>query len=114
MHELGIAESAIRSSLKEMEAHGARTLISLTLRIGKMSSVEPEALRFAFEAATKSSGLEEANLVIEEVDAVAFCRQCNYSFATGDDVFFMCPKCGDFTSELIQGKEIELARIEME
>ena len=114
MHELGIAESAMKATLLEMEKRGATQLHSLTLRIGSMSSVDPEALRFAFYSVSRSSGYENAILKIEEVQAVAICQSCNHRFTTDETVIFKCPKCEEYTSELHQGREIELARIEME
>ncbi len=114
MHELGIAESAIKASLREMESHGAKTLVSLTIRIGELTCVDPEALQFALDAVTRSTGLEGTRIEIETVPARARCRACDYTFSPGQGLFLQCPECSSSNSELLQGREIELAQLVME
>ena len=114
MHELGIAESAAKAAIAEMERHGARRITELTLRIGRLAAVDPEALRFAFESIRPGTALERAELLIETVDARAWCPQCKREFEPAGGVFFKCPDCGNFTGELRSGREIELARLELD
>ncbi len=114
MHEVGIVESAIRAARKEMEQRKAHRLLSLKLRIGALAGVDPQALEFAFEAVTRSCSMEGVQLEVETVPALASCTNCNHEFTTGDRLFLQCPECGEFGGRLLRGREIELARLEME
>lgn len=114
MHELGIAESALRAALAQMEAHGAGRIRSITLRIGRLAAVDPEALRFAFAAISPGSPAEGAELVIEQVETRVHCPHCNENFTTESPAFFRCPRCGEISGELRGGREIELARLELD
>ncbi len=114
MHETGIAEAGIRAALTEMERHGASRILSVTLRIGALAAVDPEAMRFAFEVACGGTPAEGAGLEIENVPAEAWCRYCGIAFTPESVSFFKCPQCGEYSGELRRGREIELARLEMD
>ena len=114
MHELGIAEAGIRAAVAEMEHHGASRILSVTLRIGELAAVDPEALRFAFEVACGGTPAEGAALEIENVAAQAWCESCRLAFKPDSASFFCCPECGQYSGQLRQGREIELARLEMD
>ena len=114
MHELGIAESAARAAIEEMRRHGGQRIVALTLRIGDLAAVDAEALRFAFEAVSAGTALEGAELAIENVPGIAWCSDCREEFTAAGGIFFKCPHCGNFSGELRGGREIELARLELE
>lgn len=114
MHELGIAEAGLRAALEEMERQGANRILSLTLRIGELAAVDPESLRFAFAAITPGTPAEGATLLIEAVPGLAWCAPCSDNFPTEGIGFFTCPRCGRFSGTLKQGREIELARLELD
>lgn len=114
MHELGIAESALRAALTEMEARGSDRILNVRLRIGDLAAVDPEAMRFAFAAVTAGTAAEGARLEIEHVAVVAWCGTCHEEFTTASRGFFKCPRCGNYAGELRAGREIELARLELD
>lgn len=114
MHELGIAESALSAALGEMDKAGATRINSVTLRIGDLAAVDPEAMRFAFDAVTRNTAAEGASLEIERVKGAAWCSDCNEIFTTLSPVFCRCPHCGNYSADLRAGREIELARLEMD
>jgi hydrogenase nickel incorporation protein HypA/HybF len=114
MHELGIAESALSAALKEMEKAGAKQILSVTLRIGDLAAVDPEAMRFAFEAVTQNTAAEGASLEIKCVEGAAWCAICSEVFTTSSAAFCKCPRCGNYSGDLRAGREIELARLEMD
>jgi hydrogenase nickel incorporation protein HypA/HybF len=114
MHELGIAESALKAALAEMENQGAQRILSVTLRIGTLAAVDPQAMQFAFDAVIPGTAAEGASLTIETVSPVAWCSDCHDAFTPDSIAFFKCPKCGEFSGDLRQGQEIELARLELD
>ena len=112
MHEIGIMESAITAVLDQARQHHARQVNRIVLRIGSLSGVEPEALRFAFDAVTAGTLAEGAELKIETVAARAYCAGCGVEFEDDAGFIFSCPRCRSFSGDLRQGREIELSRIE--
>jgi hydrogenase nickel incorporation protein HypA/HybF len=113
MHEVGIMETAIEAVLSEARGHDASRVHTIVLRVGALSGVEPDALRLAFDAAVKGTPAAGAGLEIETVPARGRCPDCDLEFGVESDFIFTCPKCGRISGELVQGRELELTRIEM-
>ncbi len=106
-------ESAMSLVLQQAREHGARQVHRVVLRIGALAGVEPEALRFAFDVVGRGTAAEGAALDVEAVAARARCADCSAEFGVDGGAIFTCPQCGQFCGELRQGRELELARIEM-
>jgi hydrogenase nickel incorporation protein HypA/HybF len=113
MHEVGIMESTLDVVRRQAEQHRASRVHRIVLRIGALSGVEPEALRFAFDAVTRGTLADGAELAIEAVPARAHCAACARDFAAGPGFIFACPDCGQLSGDLRQGRELELVRLEM-
>lgn len=113
MHEIGIMSSAMDSVLAQARANGASRVHRIVLRIGTLSGVDPDALRFAFDVVAQGTPAEGASLEIETVQARARCPDCDLEFGVASGFIFTCPSCERLCSELRQGRELELARIEI-
>jgi hydrogenase nickel incorporation protein HypA/HybF len=113
MHELGIMESAMASVLRRAADQGATRVHRIVLRVGVLSGAEPDALRFAFEIVARGTPAAEAVLDIDTVPARARCPDCARDFEAGAGFITECPLCHRLCGELLQGRELELARIEM-
>jgi hydrogenase nickel incorporation protein HypA/HybF len=112
MHEVGIMQSAVDLAIDHASRQGAKRIHALTLRIGKLAGVEPDALRFAFEVVTGGTMAEKAALVVEETPIVCFCAACQTEFRP-DDFIFVCPSCKRLSGEVRQGQELELSSVEV-
>ena len=113
MHELGMMESALALVQRYATEQHARRVERVVLRIGTLSGVDPESLRFAFDVVSRGTTAEGAAFEIESVPAAVFCRSCQKEFAGENRGFiFQCPTCGDFCGEIRTGREIELGRLE--
>jgi hydrogenase nickel incorporation protein HypA/HybF len=112
MHELSLMESVRELAVEQARAHGAARIEAITLRIGSLAGVEPEALRFAHEVVMAGSLAEGAQLMIELVPAQCFCEPCGAPFAAeqGD---CLCPRCGSLSRRLLQGRELEMASLQL-
>jgi len=86
---------------------------SVGVRIGKLSGVIPDALRFAFEVASTGGRAEGASLLIETVPVSIACNQCK-KVTIMDDPFLICPHCNGSDVELIAGRELEIKDMEIE
>jgi hydrogenase nickel incorporation protein HypA/HybF len=112
MHEFSIMESALETAVQKTRAAGATQIHRLVLRVGRLSGVVPEALRFAFDALKAKFPAAEAVLEIEEVPAVCWCAECRVEFET-PDLKYECPRCHQPSGDLRRGREMELASLEI-
>jgi hydrogenase nickel incorporation protein HypA/HybF len=113
MHELSVAMGIVEGVEEESARHDGH-VSAVHLRLGPLSGVVKEALLSAFELACAGSSIEGAHLVIEEVPIVVYCPACHCRQTIGSIQWFCCPKCGAPTSEVIQGKELEIVALEIE
>ena len=113
MHELGIAESALRLALDRARAEGAARVARIVIRVGALSGVDPEALHFAFTAILPGTAAEGATVQIDPVPAVAYCPDCAQNFTLNENFFCECPKCGRPSAAIKQGRELDLVRLEL-
>lgn len=113
MHEVGIMESTLELAAAKAREQGASRIHRIVLRVGALSGVEPDALRFAFDAMAKSTPAAGAVLDLETVPACGRCPECDLEFKVDSGFIFTCPKCGRISGELSQGRELELARLEI-
>jgi len=112
MHEFSIMEAALETAAQKTRAAGATRIHRLKLRVGRLSGVVPEALRFAFDALKAESLAAAAVLEIEEVPAVCWCAGCAAEYEA-KDLHYGCPRCHQPGGELRRGKEMELAALEI-
>jgi len=112
MHEFSIMQSALELAGEKTRAAGATRVHRLGVRIGALSGVVPEALRFAFEGLKPGTVAETATLEIEEVPAMAWCPVCLKEFEV-KDLDYECPACHRPSGELRKGRELDLALLEI-
>ena len=112
MHELSLMEEVQRLALEEIARQGGGRLQALTLRVGTLAGVDPEALRFAFTVVMGEEPTAGSRLTLELVPATAFCGPCGRPFACPDGMA-PCPECGVISAELLGGRELELASLEL-
>src|SRR5208283_1999896 len=112
MHEYSIMQSAISQVLREARQAGATRVHEIRLRVGALSGVVPDALRFAFEAVTDGTCAQGAVLTIEEVPARFWCAACRREFVSAN-LYSECPDCHNPSGELRAGREMELSSMEV-
>jgi len=113
MHEMGIATSVFEAAQKEAQRYPGSKLLKIGLRIGEWSGVDPESLRFCFEAPVLGSEPSPAALDIEFRPRQNRCPTCGTVFAL-KDYQTDCPNCGAAVTEPVSGTELELAYVELE
>lgn len=106
---MSVAQIAAERALEA----GARRTISVTVEVGELSGVMPEALEFCYAAAAMGGLAEGSRLVISRIPAVAVCGECGETF-TPDQPVFVCPRCDGLTSSLQSGEELAVIEIEVE
>ena len=109
MHELAITCSIV--DLVQEAANGRR-VHRVTIEIGKLSGVLPEALAFCFPEVAQRTCLEDASLEIREIEASARCGVCGTEFPT-PSLLSTCP-CGSRQFERLKGEELNIKSIELD
>jgi hydrogenase nickel incorporation protein HypA/HybF len=112
MHEASIMESALGSAAAEMRKAGAREILRMKLRVGVLSGVVPEALKFAFESLKGATPAAGAALEIELMPAVFRCLDCAAE-AELEEMAFHCPRCRGCLVLDHGGNELELTQLEL-
>jgi hydrogenase nickel incorporation protein HypA/HybF len=113
MHELSIMQSALNQVLQEARLAGATRVYEIRLRIGVLSGVVPDALRFAFEVLTPGTSAVGALLTIEETPARFWCAACLREFVSAN-LLAECPDCRRLSGELRGGRDLELTSMEVD
>ncbi|MGA9575330.1 MAG: hydrogenase maturation nickel metallochaperone HypA [Lysobacterales bacterium] len=112
MHEMSICQ-ALMDQVEQIAAErGARQVDSIVLSIGPLSGVEPELLTRAYEIARIRTVAENAVLEIRSGPVVVECRSCGASGEARVNSL-VCPSCGDWQVDLLQGDELLLLRLEV-
>ncbi|MFE1287126.1 hydrogenase maturation nickel metallochaperone HypA [Streptomyces sp. NPDC058751] len=109
MHELSIAVAVVEQAEEAVRERG-RAVESLTLRVGELAGVVPEALDFSFGLATEGTALAGARLLIETVDGRGRCECCGREAPTGMPPVLWCAGCGTPLT-LLRGRELEIVRV---
>jgi hydrogenase nickel incorporation protein HypA/HybF len=112
MHEMALAESMLGIVEDTARRNGGSRVTLVRLEIGALSHVEPEALRFCFDAVTRGSLAERAALEIVTTPGRAWCMPC------GDTVDLPrvgegCPHCGSYQLQVSAGDEMRVSEIEI-
>ncbi len=105
-------ESALAAIGQQAAAHGAARVSRIVLRIGALSGVDVEALRFAYDALAPGTLAADAVLEIHRVPARAHCAQCDTDFGATSGYILTCPRCRAFSSDIRAGRELDIARLE--
>jgi hydrogenase nickel incorporation protein HypA/HybF len=115
MHELSIAASILEAAQREAALCPSRraSLQKIAVRVGELSAVDPEALRFGFEMLTKGTEMETVALDLEFIARTNRCRDCGTEFVV-KELEFRCPACGACETTFLRGDELEIAYLELE
>lgn len=113
MHELSIATALLDGVREEMARRPSAQLHKIGVRVGELSAVDPDALRFAFEVLTRDSELPGVQLEIENCPRRHRCASCGLEFIVRD-YDWQCPRCACLDTRCIAGEELELAFLEVE
>jgi rubredoxin len=68
----------------------------------------PQAHEACYEMSCEGTPLQGSRLLVEDVPVVIFCPICRAERSLGSIQLFCCPECGTPTSEVTQGKELEV------
>jgi hydrogenase nickel incorporation protein HypA/HybF len=109
VHELSVCDAIVGTTLKRAEG---RSVTQVTVRIGHLRQVVPDALQFGWEILTESTDLKGCALLIEQVPATVRCQECKAETVL-DLPILMCGSCESFAVTLLSGEEFLIVSMEV-
>ncbi len=92
MHELGLASEILEACRRRMPE--AARLEEVRVAVGELSAVEPDLLRYAWEAVVAGGPDAAATLEIEWRPARQHCARCGDATRAPGAWLNGCPRCG--------------------
>lgn len=110
MHELGITQSVV--AIVAERAQGQKVL-RVTLEVGKLAGLLPEAIRFCFDICSQGTPVQGALLQIIEPEGRGHCDACGAE-AVLHVPLGRCPACGTPALRVVAGTELKIKEMETE
>ncbi|KAB2867089.1 MAG: hydrogenase maturation nickel metallochaperone HypA [Anaerolineae bacterium] len=114
MHELSIAQNLVEIANTAAQQANVQRVTAVRLQLGVLSGVVKDSLLFCYDIANAGTLLEGSKLLIEELPVIIYCPQCQQTVALETVQAFRCPVCGTFSSDIRQGRELEILSLEAE
>lgn len=113
MHEMSLTESIVRIIEEQAITQDFAKVKTLWLEIGTLSHVDPDSIRFCFDAVSANTICKGAQLEILRPTGMAWCMDCSEKVEIAhryDD----CPKCGGSKLSVVEGEEMRIKELEVE
>lgn len=110
MHEAAISHALLGQLASLAGQNGWARLKRVTIRLGLLSGVVPEALDFAFSALSAGTPAEGAELVMQTEPGHFTCEDCGELEL--DRLDFTCPQCRGPLRLLKAGRDLLLCGVE--
>lgn len=112
MHEMSLCEGILNILQKQSKIDQYSTVKTVVLEIGRLSSIEPDALRFAFSVVMKGSIAENARLNIIDIAGQAWCLHCQKQVVINQR-YDGCPLCGGYPLQITEGQQMRIKELEV-
>jgi hydrogenase nickel incorporation protein HypA/HybF len=113
MHEMSLVEGIVALIEDERQHQMFARVCRVHIHLGALGHVEPDALRFCFDALTRGTVADGAALSIVTIAGQGACSACKQTVALTER-YDECPLCGHPQVKLIAGDELRLAELEVE
>ena len=114
MHEMGIAIEIYRTCREVVREHGQGRLQTVRIAVGELAAVEPDLLKFGWEAVIADGPDEGAELEIDFCRADQRCPSCGEAKERSEGSWFrICPDCGA-PLEVRGGDELDVLEVSFE
>ena len=114
MHELSIVSSIVDSVTESLNAYPGARVKEVRLRVGALAAVIEDSLQFCYGIATEGTPLAGSALVVNTLPVVVHCATCGQDVEIESVQSFRCPRCGELSMDVRQGRELEIDSIEIE
>jgi hydrogenase nickel incorporation protein HypA/HybF len=113
MHEISICQGILKTIEAEMEPKDLPNVREIHLKVGVLSNIDGELLKYVFEFVKADTSFEKAALFVEMIDITATCEKCSQSVKV-EKYKFVCPTCGAPLSNITEGNELLINKIIVE
>jgi len=114
MHELSVALRIVEALDQELASEADDLRIStVTLQVGTLTGLVPEALEFSWGLATEGSIIKGSKLDIQMVEAAGYCQQCQEEQSLTNLQSMRCPVCWEPITQITGGNELEILTVEV-
>lgn len=107
MHEISLLENVREILQDHAQSQHFSQITKITLEIGKLSCIEPDALRFGFDVVMKDSLAEKAELILTEIEGIGLCDKCGKQVIM-ETLYDPCIACGNSFVTVTQGSEMKI------
>ena len=109
-----MAESILKIALDTAKENNAEKIKEVSLIIGEMAGVETESLRFSFDLLANGTIVDGAKLSVKKMPLIAKCDKCGGKYHLKSYNFFCPRKDCDGILEIISGREMKIAYVEVD
>jgi hydrogenase nickel incorporation protein HypA/HybF len=113
MHELPITQHILEIVLRHAEQANALRVTDIYLVIGQLSSFIDESIQFYWDALSRGTQAEGAQLHFERVAAEVICQVCGVRSPLAE-VGQGCPQCGSLRVKVVAGEEFYVRAIRVQ
>ena len=113
MHELSLCENILQTLESCARTQAFQRVKTVYLEVGALAAVDPDSLRFSFDAVTRSTLAEAARLEIIDVAGAGWCAAC-HTTSTVRQFFDACPSCGHYPLQITAGDGLKIKQLEVE
>ncbi|MCP4901738.1 MAG: hydrogenase maturation nickel metallochaperone HypA [bacterium] len=114
MHEMGIALEIFRHCEEQMVIHGGIRIEVVRVAIGELSAVEPDLLKYAWQAVVADGPHELAEMEVDWHPCRQVCGECDKEIDRAEGSWLrLCPTCGN-ALEVSGGKELDIVELTVE
>jgi len=115
MHELPVIKLIMDICLKHAKKNDARKIITVDLKVGEMSDLEPEWMQKYFSYIAEGTIAEGCRLQIEVVPLVLRCDSCGHEFNANirEVKAVKCPNCNSTKYKIESGQKYYIDHMEV-
>lgn len=111
VHEMGVALEVYRTCREAVRDHGPGRIDRVRLAVGELAAVEPDLIRFAWEAVVADGPDQGAVLEVDWRPATRRCPACARDTGPGDGTWLrVCTVCGHLLA-LSGGDELDVLEL---
>ncbi|MCQ2977327.1 MAG: hydrogenase maturation nickel metallochaperone HypA [archaeon] len=120
MHEFSMAQGIMNAVLETAEANDATKVTDVVIEIGKLAMLNPEQVKFMLSVLVEDTIVQDANIILEDIDVEIKCYNCEYEGVGNVDdsdhyaPMILCPKCESHRVNVINGKDVTVKSISIE
>jgi hydrogenase nickel incorporation protein HypA/HybF len=113
MHELTLCQHLIEILEEQSQVQHYTRIKKIILTISTLSTIDFDALKFAFNIASQHTIAERALLEYQPIFGEAVCLNCHQSIAI-QQWLDPCPLCGHEKLKIVKGNDIMIKELEVE